>query len=324
MTTLVKINGNLLIEDLYYLVYHIDPYKLKEDMVIEIGRRIQRLQNEIKEFKTFFASHQESPSQRLIKRLGELQTLLEERKNKSQASFNQLRDSWIEFRSSAVPIYERVYASLEELKITVPKKRLQNYTRNVFHGLMGVTVVLLIQLILPKPAIFWSACGFFTLGWTLEITRRIWPKVNIICMKILGKMAHPHEEFHVNSSTWYVTALFVLSIVADPMTICIAVIVLGLADPMAAVVGRRYGRIKIKNNRSLEGSVAFFCTAFVGTMSVLAIFYQEIALSDSLIMAAVAGLVGAITEAYSGPIDDNLSIPIFVALAMLGITGFIL
>ena len=187
MPTMVQIDGKLLIEDLYYLVYHIDPSKLKEDMVLEIRKRIQRIQNEIIVFRRFFDSQQESTAQKLIKRLGELQNLLEERKNKSQHSFNHLRDSWIDFRSSAVPLYERVYASLEELKITVPKKRLKNYTRNFFHGLMGITIVILIQIVLPEPAIFWSACGFFTLGWTLEITRRIWPKVNVICMKILGK-----------------------------------------------------------------------------------------------------------------------------------------
>ena len=323
MTALAKIDGRILIEDFYYLVYHIEPAKLKEDMVQEIRTRIQRIQNEIISFNKWLEAQEESTQKRLKKRLGELQQLLEERKKKSQHSFNLLKESWVEFRSAGVPLYERLYVNLEELKISVPKKRLKNYTRNFFHALMGVSVVLLIQYVFSTAAIFWTALGFFVLGWTLEITRRKWSTVNVLCMKLLGSVAHPHEEFHINSSTWYVSSLFLLSIITDPMTICIAVIVLGLADPMAAIIGRKYGKIKIKNNRSLEGSIAFLVTAVVGSMIVLRFFYPEIALSLALTISFVAGLLGAITEAYSGPVDDNFSIPIAVALAVMATLHFI-
>ena len=86
MTAVITLNGQLLIEDLYYLVHQIEPNKLKEEMVSEIRQRIQRLQTEIKTFLERTESREESPQQKLKNKLSELQQLLEERKRKSQAS----------------------------------------------------------------------------------------------------------------------------------------------------------------------------------------------------------------------------------------------
>lgn len=89
--------------------------------------------------------------------------------------------------------------------------------------------------------------------------------------------------------------------------------VLALADPVAAIVGSRYGQRRFQgfgDGRSLEGSAAFFVTAAlaVGTLASLAgggAFPWR--------MGVGCGAAGAVSEAISPSGWDNLTIPLAVA-----------
>ena len=314
--TVAVLNGRALVEDFYFLVHDLNTSALKEEMLNEIKVRIKRLQHEIKEY---LEKKQIKTDDQLALRdkLTELSKLLEERKQTAAESFISLKASWGEFRTKALPLYDRIYHQLEELKIEVPKKRHSNYLRNLFHVGNAIMIIGLIQYILPVYSLVWVAFGFAAFAWTMEVLRRRSPAINKVCMKALGKVAHPHETHHVNSSTWFVTALLVLALIADPMTICIAVATLGFADPMAAIVGRRWGRIRLYNNRTLVGSFAFLATAFCTSFGVIGYFYPTVETDMAIKLALSAGLIGTPTEAFSGPIDDNFSIPVMVTLGVL-------
>ena len=94
----------------------------------------------------------------------------------------------------------------------------------------------------------------------------------------------------------------------------LAVLVLGLADPAAGVVGRRFGRIQLSANRTLEGTLAF---VVVGALaSLIWLLATGAAPVQALIVALVAGTAGALAELGSSRrFDDNFSIPVAVALA---------
>ena len=86
----------------------------------------------------------------------------------------------------------------------------------------------------------------------------------------------------------------------------IALIVMSLADAMAAIIGVGFGKTKLLN-KSLEGSFAFFMTTF------LILYIFDIPLIISLIVSSLATL----TELIEIPkINDNISIPISVALLL--------
>jgi dolichol kinase len=161
----------------------------------------------------------------------------------------------------------------------------------------------------------------FVAAWGMEISRRRWPAVNRALMGVLHPFAHPHEYTRVNSSTWYSTALMGLSYTSTPMVCSLAVVVLGVGDPMAAVIGRRWGRTKLASGRSLEGSLAF---AFFGTMAawaMLRVCYPVEAPLPALALAAGASIAGAAAELAVRRIDDNLAIPLAAAAgaALVGI-----
>ena len=81
------------------------------------------------------------------------------------------------------------------------------------------------------------------------------------------------------------------------------IIVLAVGDTFSTLVGMKYGKRKILG-RSLEGSSAFILSSFL----VLIPFY-------GYTHALVFSLVGSLAELLSKKVDDNLSIPLFVAIA---------
>ena len=89
--------------------------------------------------------------------------------------------------------------------------------------------------------------------------------------------------------------------------------VLAVADPMAALIGRRWGRTRLCQGRSLEGTAAFVVSGMIITMAVLAIFYPGLGLGAMLLTAFLASLTGGIAELVSGRLDDNFTIPLAAA-----------
>ena len=96
-------------------------------------------------------------------------------------------------------------------------------------------------------------------------------------------------------------------------SILAGIAVLALADPIASLVGTRWGQRKILlgGGRTLEGSLAFLIVgaAAVGMVSAVTGGYGAIPWR----MGVGCGAIGAIVEAWTPAGWDNLTIPIAVA-----------
>ncbi|MBD3298397.1 MAG: phosphatidate cytidylyltransferase [candidate division Zixibacteria bacterium] len=104
---------------------------------------------------------------------------------------------------------------------------------------------------------------------------------------------------NILASAWLCPLLFSLPAAVMGM----ATIILG--DTAAALVGRRWGRHRIRNGRTVEGSLAFLVAATLGGIAV-----PNLPLS----IALPGALIGTVVEAVTRRVDDNLSVPIMVAL----------
>ncbi len=222
---------------------------------------------------------------------------------------------WISFRETLSPHYGALAAALRSDNQRVPDLRPTNWQRSFFHVLSGVFAFLLIQL-LPFSWVELLAICASLIAWSLEITRTYSKRWNQILMKIGSKVSHAHEAHRVNSSTWYTTALVVLVLLGDPIIAQIAVLILAFCDPIAATVGRKYGRTKLINNRSLQGTGAFFISAILITGAILFIVPHTFSMSMNIALVLVASLSGALVELFSKNVDDNFSIPVGIALPL--------
>lgn len=94
----------------------------------------------------------------------------------------------------------------------------------------------------------------------------------------------------------------------------VSLFVLGICDPCAAVLGRRFGKHKIPGTqKSYVGSAAFFLTALV----VLAVIVRLMGLSVSFAVIVLIACVATVAELYSTRGMDNLFIPLAVFLPFL-------
>lgn len=108
-----------------------------------------------------------------------------------------------------------------------------------------------------------------------------------------------------------VCLLFVI-VGTHPLLFIIPVLILTLADPMAAIIGGHYGRLRyltIKGQKSIEGSAAFFLVAFCCIYVPLLLFTNADRIEDMLVAILVALLV-TLVEAISWNGLDNLLIPL--------------
>lgn len=170
----------------------------------------------------------------------------------------------------------------------------------------------------------WVAATFAGTFWTLEGVRRIYPRANDRIMAFFAPIARPIERVRVNSGTWYMTALVLLASTGSTIVAAVGVAVLGFADPTAAIVGRRFGRVKLVNGRTLEGTITFAVVGAAAALGVIAWVDAPPPLPIAFLIAAAAGTAGALAELFSRRIDDNFAIPLVsasAAVAVLWSTG---
>lgn len=220
------------------------------------------------------------------------------------------RPSLVALRTRVQPSYEALVRSLAEERVSVPSLRPTNYARNVLHLASAGTGILALELL---PSWSWAtgvALAVALTGWTLEITRTKSDAVNRFCMQLFGRTAHPHEAHRVNSATWYSTALVILSLTQALVPCLVALCVLGVGDPAAAIIGRRFGRTPIVHGRTLEGTLAFVIAGGLAALGYVSLVHPETPLAFSILASFGGALTGAIAELVSRRIDDNLSIPL--------------
>jgi phytol kinase len=90
------------------------------------------------------------------------------------------------------------------------------------------------------------------------------------------------------------------------------VLVLALADPAAALIGMRYGRLRytaVDGEKSVEGSLAFFVVAFCAVQIPLLLF-RGADPSEALLIALDVAMLAMIAESVAWRGLDNLFIPL--------------
>jgi dolichol kinase len=267
------------------------------------------------------------PWQTLAPRLAELRDRAEDLRSEDVATeLSELRSvfadakpqaaaggSWAAYRERLQRAYDTLVGALRGLGLYAPVHRPTNYARTAMHVTTALTCLLLVEHVLSPLGMIVTAAVGAVACWSMELGRIFSSRLNEFLLWSMSAVAHPHERRHVNSATWYTTALLVLALLFTPKVVVVALAILGLADPAAGFVGRRWGRVRLVNGRSLEGTTTFFVVGTLAGLAALSIWHPEVRLGVALLIALAAAFTGAITELFSRRIDDNLSIPIAAA-----------
>src|SRR5262245_40480467 len=130
-----------------------------------------------------------------------------------------------------------------ELAPLVERTRGLQPWRRVFHAANGLLLAFAPPLIgLRAPTTAWILAAVVAALLVVDLARRRVARLNAAFFIAFPALASPREATGIASSTWYaagaalVFAFFPLRLAAP------ALLVLGLADPAAAIVGRTWGR----------------------------------------------------------------------------------
>lgn len=321
MTRLSANSGREIAIELHRLLKEIDPARWKAELHARAQERVAHIAELIRASRA--ANAVEGKLASLQSRLQELARSLEAHVPDLDLSRAEARAAWANFRARMAPHYENLARGLREHAVHVPSLRPTNYARSLFHVSAGLFALVMAEWVLsPVGMIIASAC-FAAWAWSMELGRRFSPALNDRLMGLFGRISHPHEAWRVNSATWYATALTILALIGNPLIIAVAVTVLGFADPAAGFIGRKWGRIKLVNGRSLEGTTTFFV---VGTLTAFAVVagLHGLPVGLALLVSAAAALPAALAELFSRVLDDNFTVPLaaaggaWLAIAALG------
>jgi dolichol kinase len=300
-----------LVHELHAALLALDAARFRETKRAELANRLQALRDRI-----HHAAHASELGETPRARFGEIAELLHAQLPERSAA----RERWMRLRDELQPRYEALLVALREHAVHAPSLRPTNYVRNVFHVGNAIGVLALL-VFMPSAWLIPLASAFFGLAVFLETSRRFSARWNEVLMKLFGPVAHPYEHYRVNSASWYVGALFILAWMQRPMVAAIGVGVLGLADPAASIVGRRFGRHKLVHGRTLEGTITFALVGALVSAAVLLGF--GVAPLTTILVAVASGVAGALAELFSRRIDDNFSVPVLVAAAAWGVLSLL-
>lgn len=128
---------------------------------------------------------------------------------------------------------------------------------------------------------------------------------------LLRKHETDHSTKRLTGATNILFSAIVCVLLFPKILAINAFAILIISDITSALFGRRFGRRKFLG-KSLEGAAAFFISAIVVVL--LAPKIQGLAVE--YLIGVFAAAAGAVVEAASTKVDDNISVPLAIGLVM--------
>ena len=179
-------------------------------------------------------------------------------------------------------------------------------TRKVAHAGAGL-LSLSFPFLFEKVGYVAIICGAFLVILAVTKRLRLMPSIHAVKRVTYGSTMFP---LVVCICFW------VYSLDRDLAKFYLPVLVMGLADPAACLVGRRYPIRKLVLKKSLGGSLAFWAVALVLSIGVGCFLKPNTDWSAVLFTSIAVASVSTVAEAVSQKGMDNLTIPLSV-LAVL-------
>lgn len=170
---------------------------------------------------------------------------------------------------------------------------------------------------------FWLATAAAVGMIIVEIVRLRSQRTNQLFTRTIGILMKEREHSSVTAATHMLIATAICLGAFNKEIAALAVLYTAVGDPSAAVIGERYGSIKIAGRKTLEGSLAFALAA--GAVAFLVgLPATEVAIGTALVGVAAGTLAELnpwrVRLPFLGLLDDNLLVPLTSAIVMTFVT----
>ena len=184
--------------------------------------------------------------------------------------------------------------------------------RRLFHAVNGVSTATAYALLFTHEQVIHIFGTIACVVYIVDRVRIAYPEFVARRAPIVNRLfVRAEEQVRESAMIPYAIAVLLTILTVPKPAALVAIYTLAIADPLAAVVGIRWGRRRIAQNRSLEGSLAFFGATLVIAVLVLSQTTDAPWLTAGGAAVTIA-LASAVCELLPVRIDDNLTIPLFV------------
>ena len=154
--------------------------------------------------------------------------------------------------------------------------------------------------------------AIFAVWLFIDYQRSRKPAINELIIKAFGQIFREDESKGFSGATFLMIGSLITIIFFEKETAIIALSILAISDSLAALVGMKYGEIKI-GSKSLEGAAAFFISGLLvislvnWCFGIKALYFYET-------MFALAITTFAELKSKDIGINDNILIPVCFAI----------
>jgi len=208
--------------------------------------------------------------------------------------------------------------------------------RKIVHLLSGLIVLIVPFFILPLHAVFIAmsmtiVVYFSSKESSVKQLQELYESIGEEAEETVGRLQGP---FHYSISITVLIAIFAV-FAPDRLyfPIC-GILIMIVSDTFASIVGKKYGRIKLAlpytgSQRTLEGSLTFFVSAFILCFSAFYIFglfnpinQKTLTLELIFTYSLITSLTGTLVELFSRSTYDDLTVPIATTMVIFLLASF--
>lgn len=165
-----------------------------------------------------------------------------------------------------------------------------------------------------NEALICLAC-FGGLFLALDLIRLRLPQLNSLTLRFFGKIMRREELKSVSGNSYYILGLLALVLFFPKPIALLSCLFLAVGDPVAAVVGSAFGKIRISRKKTLEGALANWGVCGLVTL-LFGVSYLDFSVPQSFVFAILGGTISMAVELLPSPIDDNFTIPVGSAILL--------
>ncbi len=170
--------------------------------------------------------------------------------------------------------------------------------RKFFHIFFGTIILLLIYILGTNLSLYllliFTIIGFL-LGYLIKKGLKIKPLTSIITFVERENEKHFPGKAAV---MFFLSSIIILLLFQQEKLLVISILGVQIyADGLAALIGKKFGKIKIINKKTVAGTSAFFIISYFCLFP----FFDPL---TAVFLAIIASVIEAL------PLDDNFSVPV--------------